>query len=489
MKYCPHCGAQLEDHASFCLYCMTSLDEKVDAFPKKKPKKWLFLLLGILMTFALNIYLLHIPYPLNPPKDITLNTPSTQSTVGTVPSESTVSTNITPTESTADSSTESTDPMDPTESIEPTDPTEPIEPTEPTEPIEPTEPMHSTNPTSPTNPTEPTQSTPTTPPTTQPTTPPTTQPTAPKAPDTTPVLSSDGIYLYRDAIPADDANGNTPEANSITILAGLLVQKTLSIPETIDGKKVAYIGTNAMNASEIEVLYIPKTLKGIHYNAFLNCPITDVYVSAENISIHEGTFPDADNLVFHSSSTCKQIGSTNRLLKDYAASLGMTWQEWTGTAPYVEGPYPQSNAYVYGPVVYLCRWTYSTEDPLDTNTEFVQKKDNYTIYRVRGYQSVWHIPEEIDGKPIRCLANEAMEGSQAKIVYTPKYLNQIWHSAFDDCVLTDLYIAAEQIQISRFKSSPDLIVHCSSTCQHISTKRLLKDILYMLEATWEEWNG
>ena len=28
MKKCPFCGENIEDNAKFCIYCMTSLDEK-----------------------------------------------------------------------------------------------------------------------------------------------------------------------------------------------------------------------------------------------------------------------------------------------------------------------------------------------------------------------------------------------------------------------------------------------------------------------------
>lgn len=41
MKHCPFCGAQLEESARFCLYCMTSLDEKVTVgATAPKTKRW-----------------------------------------------------------------------------------------------------------------------------------------------------------------------------------------------------------------------------------------------------------------------------------------------------------------------------------------------------------------------------------------------------------------------------------------------------------------
>ncbi len=45
MKKCPFCHAQIEDNARFCLYCMSSLDQKHSAEPLQKIKKgWLILI-------------------------------------------------------------------------------------------------------------------------------------------------------------------------------------------------------------------------------------------------------------------------------------------------------------------------------------------------------------------------------------------------------------------------------------------------------------
>ena len=43
MKKCPFCGANIEDSARFCLYCMQSLTEKeqIPPHPKKKPQRWI----------------------------------------------------------------------------------------------------------------------------------------------------------------------------------------------------------------------------------------------------------------------------------------------------------------------------------------------------------------------------------------------------------------------------------------------------------------
>ena len=51
MKTCPNCKADIEDNANFCLYCMTSLNEKAFIATPKRRKLWI-LLAGILILTA-----------------------------------------------------------------------------------------------------------------------------------------------------------------------------------------------------------------------------------------------------------------------------------------------------------------------------------------------------------------------------------------------------------------------------------------------------
>lgn len=49
MKVCPHCKAELDDNARFCLCCMTSLDDKEQIPPPVlKFRRWPFVLSGVL---------------------------------------------------------------------------------------------------------------------------------------------------------------------------------------------------------------------------------------------------------------------------------------------------------------------------------------------------------------------------------------------------------------------------------------------------------
>ncbi len=63
MKQCPHCQVQLQDHATFCLYCMRSLDKKIIITPKRKPAWMPLLLLGALVFLGVGIFLLPEKHP------------------------------------------------------------------------------------------------------------------------------------------------------------------------------------------------------------------------------------------------------------------------------------------------------------------------------------------------------------------------------------------------------------------------------------------
>ena len=62
MKKCPFCGANIEDSARFCLYCMHSLTEKEQIFPqpKKKLQRWLTVaaIVAILLVLVMMWFLI-----------------------------------------------------------------------------------------------------------------------------------------------------------------------------------------------------------------------------------------------------------------------------------------------------------------------------------------------------------------------------------------------------------------------------------------------
>ena len=77
MRACPNCNAPLDDHARFCLCCMTSLEEKEQIQPpKRRVRRWPSVLLCVLIVGLLTI-----------PLWITKKTPTPNSSVPTVTEE------------------------------------------------------------------------------------------------------------------------------------------------------------------------------------------------------------------------------------------------------------------------------------------------------------------------------------------------------------------------------------------------------------------
>ena len=180
MKKCPFCGADIEDSARFCLYCMQSLVEKEQIPPHQKKKAlWLPILaavLGLILVVALVLFGIQTfggstTAAQNPqlsatsPSDPTGTQPFATEQPATAPE----SQPGTP-EDTHPATPDATKPTTPG-TAQPTTPTTP-QPTTPapTEPTTPTEPTPTT-PTQPTTPTEPEATQPTEPVTTQPTEP------------------------------------------------------------------------------------------------------------------------------------------------------------------------------------------------------------------------------------------------------------------------------------------------------------------------------
>ena len=155
MKKCPFCGADIEDSARFCLYCMASLTEKEQILVHKKKKPQGLLILAAIVGAAIILLLLLSRQNTPDAENQTQNTTQTLSTTeaGTTPTtQATTEPTVEETEPTQAATQPAEKPTRPTEqgntstkpSTQPT--TQPTESeTEPTEPeTEPTEPhIHS----------------------------------------------------------------------------------------------------------------------------------------------------------------------------------------------------------------------------------------------------------------------------------------------------------------------------------------------------------
>ena len=52
MKECPFCKAEIEEHARFCLYCMTSLEEKKVYENQEDKKKYIPIIVILLLIMV-----------------------------------------------------------------------------------------------------------------------------------------------------------------------------------------------------------------------------------------------------------------------------------------------------------------------------------------------------------------------------------------------------------------------------------------------------
>lgn len=144
MKQCPFCGADIEDSARFCLYCMTSLTEKEQILVHKKKKPQGLLILAAIVGAAIILLLLLSRQNTPDAENQTQNTTQTLSTTeaDTTPTtQATTEPTVEETEPTQAATQPAEKPTRPTEqgnistkpSTQPT--TQPTEPeTEPTEP-------------------------------------------------------------------------------------------------------------------------------------------------------------------------------------------------------------------------------------------------------------------------------------------------------------------------------------------------------------------
>ena len=101
---------------------------------------------------------------------------------------------------------------------------------------------------------------------------------------------------------------------------------------------------------------------------------------------------------------------------------------------------------------------------------------------------VYDIPAYIDGKKVIAIAENAFNGSNAKVVYVPATVKNIWNYAFYGCGLTDIYFRGSAIYVESKAFSGALTIHCASTCNDRNF-RYFKNTAPNYGATWAEWNG
>ena len=312
MKECPFCKAEIEEHARFCLYCMTSLEEK-KVYENQEDKKKYIPIIVILLLIMVVITIIIIGCKEND----NINDNTYQTTQSELNSDEQLTTSHT------GSSTEPTDITDNS--------------TKPPKNINSGSTSISTKPT--TNNNEPTHNN-TTKPTDDTLKEPNNTTNSSESEQPSPIPSGNNIYNYRDAVPADDYMANlsiTKNAVVITSVKAISPDGTYVIPEEIDNKKVVAIMNNAFCDSNVsntvKQVVIPASVKTINAYAFYKCyNLTDIYIKGEEVACPSVFIPEKDKrnytLTIHCSSTCNDRNF--RTYKTLCYYWDTVYKEWNG---------------------------------------------------------------------------------------------------------------------------------------------------------------
>lgn len=338
MKKCPKCKAEIQEDARFCLYCMTSFEEKQTIeTPKENNKRWLIIIAVVLVLILIVVGIL-----LFAKKDTPNNEGNDTSTNSSISSDSdspdsttsseqqnsdsqgnetstTTSSNQTQTPSKNEGSTTNNSSGNRTINNSSTSGNSQNSTTNNT--TNSTSNSTSTNSTSSSNKTESSNTSSST------------------STTTTPSQTTTVAYIYRDAKYGDDfsVSANLENAVVITGVKNASADGKYIIPETIDGKKVVAIMALAFCddsiSSTVKTVIVPSSVKTIWNNAFVNCyNLTDIYFKGNAIYTESNAFPEKSKrngtLTIHCSANCSD--RNYRYYKNSASYYDAEYKEWNG---------------------------------------------------------------------------------------------------------------------------------------------------------------
>lgn len=342
MKKCPFCKAEIEENARFCLYCMTSLEEKERLeTPKENNKRWLLIIAAVLVfvIIASSVWLVLRKDKSNQneltSKDSVSFTDS-DSSLSEGENSSNTSENQNPTEESSKNSSGNKVSSPQNSSVsggntqtsndkgnkQNTTHTQ-TNTNETSTPNTNTDNSVSDNKTSDESKREDTDS------------------QNSKEEETTQPTTVTYTYIIgtsENCYPPGEAPLYAPE-NTIVITGvnnaspdGIYV-----VPETIDGKKVAAIMKSAFCDPEIsqtvKSITLPASVKTIWDGAFSKCyNLTDIYIKSAVVAIYENAFPEVskrtDTLTIHCAKDCRNFDFY--YYRNIADNYGAIYQEWNG---------------------------------------------------------------------------------------------------------------------------------------------------------------
>lgn len=338
MKKCPKCKAEIQEEARFCLYCMTSFEEKQTIeTPKENNKRWL-----IIVAAVLAVVLVVISIVLFASKGNVSNDSNNNSNISSFSSDSNTSTDNNDTDS-SEQQEVSGESSSPSSSIQtPNSSNNTINNTSgntTTNNISTNSSSQSNNSTGNTNSngssgTATNNSTPSTSTSTNSST--------SDATNSTPT-NTQPKYTYieatiQNAYPTGYSAMYAPE-NAIVITKVNYKEESgnYTIPDTIDGKKVAAIMPSAFSdssiSSSVKSVTLPATVRTIWSDAFKNCyNLTDLYLKSAVIGIYEDAFPLTsmrnEKLTIHCKRDC--IDFDYYYYRNIANKYDAKYEEWNG---------------------------------------------------------------------------------------------------------------------------------------------------------------
>ena len=329
MKKCPKCNAEIQEEARFCLYCMTSFEEKQTIENSKaNDKRWLYIIVAVLVVVLVTMSVVLVL-----PKSNDFNESNNHSNNSFFSGDSNTSAdNNDPTsnkphgEKGSGGETFSSSSKQTATSSNTTTNTTSAHATTNTTSAHATTNTPSTNTGSQSNTTTNTTSYNIT------------GGTVNSNPDT---IRSRYSYIeatVENAYPTGSSVMFAPD-NAIVITKVNYKEESghYVIPDTIDGKKVAAIMPSAFCdpsiSLSVKIVTLPATVRTIWNNAFADCiNLTDLYIKSAVIGIYEDAFPDLakrnDNLVIHCKSDCRNFDFY--YYRNIADNYDAEYEEWNG---------------------------------------------------------------------------------------------------------------------------------------------------------------